>query len=242
MGHCQCTVRFMLALFAATTLGCALPGPAPDNATTLNEHSTRTIYVVSHGWHTGMVIRRSDVPAGLWPESAHFPNAEYLEIGWGDRDYYMTPGFSLWLAIKALFWPSRSVLHVVGFTGSVVHNFPTSDVVELQLAASGLEALVHLIHSSHAREGAGPVAALRAGLYGDSRFYPSRERFHMFKTCNVWTARALRTAGLPLRVPFALTADAVIGQARQMGRCLRCSSDPVTPSDSACTDATCVSR
>jgi uncharacterized protein (TIGR02117 family) len=226
MGHYQCTVRIMLALVAATTLGCALSRPAPDNATTLNADSSRTIYVVSHGWHTGLVIRRSDVPAGLWPESAHFPNAEYLEIGWGDRDYYMTPGFNVWLAIKALVWPSRSVLHVVGFNGSVVHSFPASDVVELQLAASGLEELVRLIHHSHAREVAGAVAALGVGLYGDSRFYPSRERFHMFKTCNVWTARALRTAGLPLRAPLPLTADAVIGKVREMGRCLRCSADP----------------
>lgn len=70
------------------------------------------------------------------------------------------------------------------------------------------------IHDAHAREGAQPAAPLGPGLYGDSRFYPARERFHLFNTCNVWTARALRAAGLPFAP--AVTAEGVMAQARAL--------------------------
>jgi len=206
-------------------LGCAFIEPAAKQSSTLDDAPSVSIYVVSHGWHTGIVMRRSDVPAGLWPERADFPEAEYLEVGWGDRAYYMAPAFDLWITIKAGLWPTASALHVVGFSGPIMGYFPRSDIVELELSARRLEPLVRLIHDSHAREGAERVAPLRRGLYGNSRFYPSGERFHLFNTCNVWTARALRAAGFPISTPLALTAAGVLGQVRQFGRCLRCNTE-----------------
>lgn len=46
------------------------------------------VWVVRHRWHTGLVVRREDVPADIWPERDDFPGAEYLEVGWGERDFY----------------------------------------------------------------------------------------------------------------------------------------------------------
>ena len=215
------TLAYALVLLAAAMLGCASAASPPP------AQAERTIYVVSHGWHTGIVLRRGDIPAGLWPESADFPNAEYLEVGWGDRDYYIAPAFDLWLATKALLWPTASVLHVVGFSGSVADNFPLSEIVELRVSAENLEPLVRLIHDSHVREGDARAASIARGLYGDGRFYPSRERFHLFNTCNVWTSRALRAAGFPIR---AATAGGVVRAAAQAGRCLRCEAGGVPAS------------
>ena len=31
--------------------------------------SAETLYVVNHGWHTGLAIRRGDIPDGVWPET-----------------------------------------------------------------------------------------------------------------------------------------------------------------------------
>ena len=44
----------------------------------LGEYAARaetTIYVTSNGWHTGIAIARADLPPGLVPEAADFPNA-----------------------------------------------------------------------------------------------------------------------------------------------------------------------
>jgi hypothetical protein len=57
---------------------------------------------------------------------------------------------------------------------------------------------------------------LAPGLYGDSRFYPARERFSLLNTCNVWTARVLRSGGLP--VEDAITKEGLMSQVRKLAR------------------------
>ncbi|HEU0204153.1 MAG TPA: DUF2459 domain-containing protein, partial [Burkholderiaceae bacterium] len=56
-------------------------------------------------------------------------------------------------------------------------------------------------------------------LYGDGRFYGSRESFHMFKTCNVWTAARLNEAGVPIGSP--LTAGSLLAQLRPHAKVIR---------------------
>jgi len=73
-----------------------------------------TLYVVNHGWHTGLVIRRGDIPPGLWTEHAQAPPGEFLEAGWGEREFYQSRDPGLWLALRAALWPQASVLHLVG--------------------------------------------------------------------------------------------------------------------------------
>jgi uncharacterized protein (TIGR02117 family) len=198
---------------------CAAPGknsvPAEDAV------ARKPVYLVSHGWHSGIVVRRADLPAGVWPESADFPEAEYLEIGWGDRDFYPAAEFGWGIALKAALWPTPSVLHMVGFSGPVTDYFPHSEVVELELSQRDFERLSGFVHNRFDRNGAPRAIRLRAGLYGQSAFYPARGKFHLFNTCNVWTARALRTAGLPVTPFYAITTDSLMSQVRQSGKTLQ---------------------
>jgi len=176
---------------------------------------------VSHGWHTGIVIRRTDLPAAVWPESKDFPDAEYLEVGWGDRDYYQSREPDAWITLKAALWPTPSVLHIVGFSGPVASYFPHSEVVELTLSPRSFEHLSGFVHGSFDRNGAARSSRLGPGLYGYSAFYPARGKFHLFNTCNVWTARVLRAAGLPVTPSYAITTDNVMSQARPFGKTIQ---------------------
>jgi uncharacterized protein (TIGR02117 family) len=185
-----------LLLTAAWLPGCAAAPPVHSGA---NATAAGTIHVVSHGWHAGIVIRRADVPEHLWPEKRDFPDAEYLEVGWGDRDYYQARDPGLGTTLKAAFWSAGSVLHVVGFRGPVAANFPHSDVIALPVTHAGLARLAAFIDATHERPGGAPLASLGPGLYGDSRYYAARGRFHLLNNCNRWTARALRAAGHDIR-------------------------------------------
>ena len=80
-------------------------------------------------WHAGVVIKISDIPGDLVPERRDFPEAEYLEFGWGDWDFYQARGFNLGYAFKALLFPSKSVLHVVGFGGPVAGYAPYREII-----------------------------------------------------------------------------------------------------------------
>src|SRR5262245_60133702 len=56
------------------------------------------VWVVAHAWHTGVAVRRADVPAEMLPELEDFRDYDAVELGWGERDFYMDAGESAWLA------------------------------------------------------------------------------------------------------------------------------------------------
>jgi uncharacterized protein (TIGR02117 family) len=173
-----------------------------------------TIHVVSHGWHTGIVVRRADVALGAWPEVDDFARAEYLEVGWGDRAYYQKLDPGVGDALAAVLVPGPSVLHIVGFRGPVRQVFPASEVIALSITPGQLAELLAFVRSAYARDASGRPLPLGPGLYGDSRFYAAVERFHLFHNCNVWTARALQAAGVP--VGSDLTAGGVMSEVRRV--------------------------
>jgi len=173
------------------------------------------IHVVAHDDHSGIALRRADIPAGLWPESRDFPQAEFLEVGWGARDYYMGRDQGFWGTLKAALGQTRSVLHVAGFRGPPAEYF-RGEVIELAVSPDGFAQMVHAIHDAHDRAEAAVAAPLGPGLYGDSRFYPAWERFSLLNTCNVWTARVLRSGGLP--VEDAITKEGLMSQLRAIGK------------------------
>jgi len=207
----------LLFLIITVCSGCA--APVKELSLPAAGEPSASVYLVNHGWHTGLMVRRADIPHGLWPESADFPAADYLEIGWGDRDFYQALAFDPGLALKAILFPTASVLHVVGFSGAEERYLPGIEVIELKVTRSRLERLIRYIHETYAREGAARAPPLRQGLYGDSRFYPAQGKFHLFNTCNTWTARALQAAGYP--VTPTIRAESLMAQARRFGRVIR---------------------
>ena len=215
----------MAVLLTVLLLGCAAPPhglfpPTPSQP-------VKTIYLVSHGWHAGIVIKRADIPAGVWPEQMDFPAVEYLEVGWGDKDYYMTPEPHLGILLKAGLLPTASVLHVVGFSGAVTRYFPHSEVIRLELSEAGFEQLCQYLADSFSRDADDLSQPLGPSLYGEGRFYLSRETYHAFNTCNVWTARGLRAAGCPLTPAFTLTVDSLMSSAAKIGQVIQ--TAPTSP-------------
>jgi uncharacterized protein (TIGR02117 family) len=192
---------------------------------------SKTIHLVSHGWHAGIVIKRSDIPDHVWPEQKEFGDAEYLEVGWGDRDFYRTPDPHWGLALKAILLPTASVLHIVGFNGTVPAYFPYSEIIELQLHEPGFERLCRYIAASYFKTPAGDNVPLGPGLNGNSKLYLSAETYHLFKTCNVWTAKALRSAGCPVTPASAITIENLMSQAYRFGMVIQ--SMPPSPDSHA---------
>ena len=172
------------------------------------------IYVVNHGWHTGLVVRRADIPSGFIPESEDFPQADYLELGWGDWDYYQTRDPGLWLTLKAGLWPTASVLHVVGIQTAVTERFAGYEVIRLDVARAGFARLVAYLHHSFLRIGTVKARPLRSDWEPNSFFYPASGKFHLLNTCNSWAARGLEAAGYPIGMFEPVTADQLMAKVR----------------------------
>jgi uncharacterized protein (TIGR02117 family) len=205
-----------LVVFSAAAAGCVksiegLYPPAPAEL-------VKPIYVINHGWHTGIAVQRANIPEGVWPEHADFADSEYVEVGWGNREFYTAPKGTLGLALKAVIWPTPGVLHVVGFDGPVPQFFRQREIVEILVSDRGFQRLAAFIGDGYAKDGSGRTTAVGRGQYANSRFYVAREKYFLLKTCNTWTARALRSAGLPITSLYAVSAGNVMDQARPLGR------------------------
>lgn len=205
----------MWCVVVALTCGCATT-PGNQGCLPAENETVKVVYLVSHGWHAGIVLRRSDTPDAVWSTQSDFPDGEFLEVGWGDSEYYQTPDPHFAVALKAAILPTSSVLHIVGFNEWVASYFANSEVIRIELTEPGFAKLYRFIAASFARDKDGHVRPLGKGLYGDSRFYPSRETYHLFNTSNAWSARALREAGCPVK-PGTLTVDHLMSQARKFG-------------------------
>ncbi len=217
-------IRIWILFLAVSCSTCA--APVRETLAPSESEPHKTIYLVNHGWHAGIVLRRADIPDNIWPKLGNFPDMEYLEVGWGDMDYYQIPDPHLGFILKAALLPTASVLHIVGFNDHVPAYFPYSEIIRIELSSAGFERLSRTIASSFALDKAGNTTSPSPGLYGNSRFYLSRETYHLFNTCNVWTARALRTAGLPITPATATSVGNLMSQARKLGVVVQSEPEP----------------
>ena len=153
----------LAVLVPITCAACAAPTRVTESERWQRE---APIYLIRHGWHTGIAIRRTDISIGMWPEARDFPQAQYLEVGWGEADFYQARRFDLLLALKAALLPNPSVLHVVGLPGPVEDFFAGEEIVELRLSQDALRGLVGYVSNSYARPEGGRTASIGPGLYG----------------------------------------------------------------------------
>lgn len=170
-----------------------------------------SVFVRSNGWHTGIIIARRDLTAEAIPEIAMFPDAPYLEFGWGDAEFYPAKRTSLSMTLLAGLVPTPAVMHVAPRRRPRTHSGPGSETVALQVR--NMKRLVAFIAASFDRSGDHPA---KPGLEPGSRFIPATGRFHLANTCNSWTARALRAGGLAVDESSAARATDLMVQLRSL--------------------------
>ena len=182
-----------------------------DDACAAGDRYCRSIYVVYDSWHAAIVLRYEDLTIQGLPELNDFPGARFVEFSWGDKDYFPDPNAGISLGLKAAFWSSGSVLHVVGFTENLETFYPSAQMVELRVALPAHAQLIAYLSGSFARPQTGSARS-RPGLVANSRFYPSTHKFSLLKTCNTWVAEALEAAGLPVWPGLVITAGQLADQ------------------------------
>lgn len=208
----------LAALGAAAWLAaCSAPLPPEDGP------PTRAVHVLSNGWHTAIVVPRAEVVAtGRMPEAGDFPDAPFLAFGWGDREYYPAEAVTLGRTLRAALLPTAAVMHVAPRSRPPAPG-PGREVLRLALTEAGMERLVAAIAGDIERAPDGRAAPVAPGLSPGSAFYPARGRFHLFNTCNTWTARMLRAGGIAVAPAGVITADDVMDRLRAANRRVRLS-------------------
>jgi hypothetical protein len=104
--------RWILALLSALSLAACAGRAAP--ALVADSTASRSVYVISNGWHTGLVLPRGQVSAEVWPEQGELGPAPYLEVGWGDSAAYLADRMTVRLALSAAFGSASAVASAPG--------------------------------------------------------------------------------------------------------------------------------
>lgn len=172
----------------------------PIHAKPSTEAPTVQAWVLSNGVHTDLVfpIRSASVDWQQLFPLADFkavpPDAEFIAIGWGDREFYLnTPTWAdltASRAVGALLGGNRALIHVSYLQRGQLGN----GAYKLQLSQAQYLQLVNYVRAALPSGRAIPVAGAH---YGDNdAFYDAEGGYNLFETCNTWTGRGLRRAGV----------------------------------------------
>ncbi len=191
---------------------CMAAASPPLGAQTQRTHS---VAVVSNGWHAAIVIGRAELVAiGLLPEADDFPDAAFLEFGWGDRVYYPAKEKTLGMALDAALTGTPAVMHLAGLAHPPEQTYADAEVMPVALSQVEFRQLVSAIAGDFERPEGERAAPVSRGLYSHSKFYNARGTFHLFNTCNTWTARMLRAGGVNVSPSGIVTADELVTRLR----------------------------
>ncbi len=201
-----------IVLFVATYFLFALfLGLLPVNARFLPAEGGVTIYVLSNGVHTDIVVptiseeidwRQTIDPAAF---RADVRQAPYLGIGWGDKGFYLeTPTWAELkpsIAFRAAFLPSPTAMHVT-------YHLQTPQVDDkchpIRISRAQYRQLIDYIQRSFERQDGIPMLIAGSGYGPTDNFFEAIGAYNLVKTCNMWVVCGLKEIGVRTAVwsPF----------------------------------------
>ena len=215
-GHWAGARVFQGLIMAALALLTSCAGTTPSSQSGPGKTAT-SVYVVHHGaLHTGLAVRRSDIPRGHWQASADYGRSTYIEVGWGDDDGYRKP-LTSGIALKALAGSRRTVLLADGFSQSIRDKYsdPKFTVLAVDLTPAGFTRLCDHIAQTYALDASGQPIRLGEG------WYRARGTYSAFNTCNTWIATGLHKAGCPISPAMCSLPRQLLARVRPFARPLR---------------------
>jgi uncharacterized protein (TIGR02117 family) len=158
-------------------------------------------------------VRTEDAGAWVMTLARGFDGARVLCFGFGERQYVVERRHDLLATLSALL-PSEAAVLMTVLRAPPDAAFGASNVVNLAITEAGRTALQAFLRASLQTDTAGAPLRLADGPYPGSVFFAAAGTYDAIHTCNTWTARALRSAGLA--IADALFAGGVMRQARRI--------------------------
>ena len=183
--------------FIAGLIGAAIPGQSRD----WPGEATVGIRLAFTPIHTDLLLPIDDDLRArfAFADSAGVgilhPEARWLLVGWGARDYYtaqtVDSALPIGVILRAIGGDS-SVIRLEAWFDFVPDDYPNIRV--MHLTEGGYAALLDRIEA----EIGTPELVMAPGLSQIDAFYAAKSPFSPLQTCNSWVGEALREAGVPL--------------------------------------------
>lgn len=171
-------------------------------AETVHQLREINVFIKSNGVHTDIVVpiknKYYDWNKVIKQKHTLQPDARmnYVGIGWGDKGFYLnTPTWNdltFETAFKAAFGFSTTAIHVTYYK-KILEN---EKCVKLSLTGLQYKKLCDYILKSAQMENNEFINIKTNAVYGKhDAFYEANGTYSIFKSCNTWTNKGLKTSG-----------------------------------------------
>lgn len=205
---CEVFIGFLFLYGTIAIYGAIIP------TGNLEDNGEMYIYVQSNGVHTDVCLPAKSASMNwhnFLPQDDFKRNTsfDFVTIGWGDKGFFLdTPTWAdlkLSTALNAAFLPSTTAMHVKYSTEPA----ETQNRKKVFLSQKNYMKMVRFIQKSFRLKDEKVDLIGGKGYSFDDNFYEANESYHLFRTCNRWTNRALKEAKIKTGV-FALFPNGII--------------------------------
>jgi len=175
------------------------------------------IYIKTNGIHTDVCLPvvseqidwRTFIPVSDFP---NVKNHSYISLGWGDKGFFLnTPSWSdlkFSTAFNAAFLGGETAMHVAYFENEPIVA-PSSKRQYIK-HEKYVDLIIYIKNSFKTVNGKVDLISGR-GYWAHDNFYEANGSYHLFNTCNIWTNKALKIAGVRTPV-LALFSHGIMRQ------------------------------
>jgi len=185
-----------ILLFLLLTALCTI---IPVNSNYEESKEGTEIYISTNGVHTNIIL-----PAKTdflnWGEYLQINGSyKYFEFGWGDKEFYLnTPTWDdleISTAIKAAFLPTKTIMQVSGYK-----QIPQISKKTVKIIANDVQfqKITTFVAGSFKQNGKNRTIKItpNSKYSFNEKFYQANGTYHLFNTCNNWTNKGLKQAGI----------------------------------------------
>ncbi|KUG26545.1 hypothetical protein ASZ90_003609 [hydrocarbon metagenome] len=167
----------------------------------------QTIYIAKSYWHTGLIIEINELSLEALPVLIKFADREFVDIGMGERDFYMSPSRDVVPAAKAILIPTEAAIRIAEVPGDTAFLRRTSDyLISIEIDSTSFRNLLNYVNESISKNDEGEYSVIEERAGGTIVFYNSPQSYHLFNTCNTWLARALQKGGIDIKPSDVITS------------------------------------
>ncbi|MGD8778144.1 MAG: DUF2459 domain-containing protein [Ignavibacteria bacterium] len=180
------------------------------------------VYIIKSYWHTGIVLRNTEVPSNIITVLNDYTSYEFVDFGWGDEVFYQHPDPGVELGAQAILVPTSSVIRIEGSNTSIKKIIDWSDfAIKFELTEKQFLNLCVYIENSFTLD-SNYLPVKTSGEPGSRiKFYKSHLKYHLFNTCNKWVADAFIYAGYQTSSSEIITAQNLFDEIYKFGEVLK---------------------
>lgn len=180
------------------------------------------VFLVKKNLHTGIVFSVNEKLIEYIPAVKNFSEYSYVDIGWGDEDFYQHPDPDILLGAKAILVPTSSVIRIEGKNYEINKIAERSDFcIKFNFTDEQFIKLCEFINYSFLKDEHKNFIAASQNDNNRIIFYKSGLKYHLFNTCNTWIAEAFENSGFDVSSSGVITAENLFEELSPFGLILK---------------------